>query len=140
MTEERDGVGAQYPDVGEVPVGTLVSEVAQDLSTLMRQELELAKAELKQEVVRAGKGAGALGGAGLAGWLAVVFISLAAMFGLGAIMPLGWAALIVAVAWAAAGLVLFSTGKRELAAVNPVPEKTIETVKEDVRWVQNRNS
>jgi hypothetical protein len=140
VTEPRDGVGAPYQDVGEVPVGTLISEVAQDLSTLMRQELDLAKAELKQEAARAGKGAGALGGAALAGWLAVVFVSLAAMFGLAAIMPLGWAALIVAVAWASAGVVLFSTGKRKLAAVNPVPEKTVETVKEDVRWVQNRNS
>jgi hypothetical protein len=140
VTEPRDNVGVPYHDLGEVPVGTLVSEVAQDLSTLMRQELDLAKVELKQEAARAGKAAGALGGAGLAAWLAVVFLSLAAMFGLAAVMPLGWAALIVAVVWTIAGGVLFSMGKKKLADVNPVPEKTVETVKEDVRWVQNRKS
>jgi hypothetical protein len=129
-----------YRDVGDVPVGALVSEVAQDLSTLMRKELELAKVEVKQEASRAGQAAAELGGAGLAGWLAVVFISLAAMFAIGAIIPLGWAALIVAVIWAMAAGVLFSTGKRKLAAVNVVPERTVETVKEDVQWVQNRNS
>jgi hypothetical protein len=62
------------------------------------------------------------------------------MFALGNVMDLGWAALIVTVVWAIAAGVLFVTGKKKLAEVNPVPEKTVETVKEDVRWVQNRNS
>jgi hypothetical protein len=132
--------GAPRRDVGEVPVSTLVASVAQDLSTLMRQELELAKVELKQEAAQAGKAGAALGGAGLAGWIAVVFVSLAAMFALGAVMPLGWAALIVGALWAIAGAVLFSTGKKKLAEVSPVPEKTIQTVKEDAQWIQNRSS
>jgi hypothetical protein len=55
-------------------------------------------------------------------------------------MDLGWAALIVTVVWAIAAGVLFVTGKKKLAEVNPVPERTVETVKEDVQWVQNRNS
>jgi len=139
VTEPRTD-GATRQDVGDTPVGTLVAEVAQDLSTLVRQELELAKAETRQEVARAGKAAGALGGAGVAGLLAAVFVSLAVMFALDAAMPIGWAALIVAIVWAIAGAVLFTMGRRKLAEVNPVPEKTIETVKEDVRWVQNRNS
>jgi len=127
-------------DIGEIPVGTLVSEVAQDLSTLMRQELALAKAEMKEEASRAGKAAGALGGAGLAGWLTVVFVSLAAMFALGSVMPLGWAALIAAVVWAIAGAALYVSGKNKLSSVKAVPDRTVETVKEDVRWLQNRNS
>jgi hypothetical protein len=128
------------PDVGDVPVGSLVRDVAEDLSKLLRQELELAKAETKQDLVKAGKAGGALGGAGVAGWLAVLFLSLAVMYALGAVMHLGWAALIVAVIWAAAGAALFVTGRNRMRAVNLVPEKTVETVKEDVRWLQNRSS
>jgi len=142
MTGPRSDMGPPGGgrDLGEVPVSTLVSQVAEDLSTLMRQELELAKTEVKQEAARAGKAGASLGGAGLAGWLAILFLSLAVMFALGNVMDLGWAALIVTVVWAIAAGVLFVTGKKKLAEVNPVPEKTVETVKEDVRWVQNRNS
>jgi len=128
------------PDVGDVPVGSLVRDVAEDLSKLVRQELELAKVETKQDVIKAGKAGGALGGAGVAGWLAALFLSLAVMFALDAVMPIGWAAFIVAVIWGVVGAVLFVTGRNKMRAVNLVPEKTVETVKEDVRWLQNRNS
>jgi hypothetical protein len=128
------------PDVGEVPLGSLVREVAHDLSTLLRQELALAKAETRQEVIKAGKAGGALGGAGLAGWMTLLFVSLAVMFGLGEVMPLGWAALIVAVVWAIAAGGLFVVGRNRMRTVNPVPERTVESVKEDVQWIQSRNS
>ena len=84
----------------------MVSKVAEDLSTLMRQELELAKTEVKQEAARAGKAGASLGGAGLAGWLAILFLSLTAMFALGNVMDLGWAALIVTVGLGLAGTLL----------------------------------
>ena len=128
-----------HRDVGDVPVGSLVREVAADLSTLMRQEFELAKAETKREVAKAGKAGGMFGGAGLAGWMTVLFASLAVMFALGAVMPLGWAALIVAVLWGVATAVLFAVGRSRMRTVDMVPEKTVESVKEDVRWLQNRN-
>jgi hypothetical protein len=127
------------PDVGEVPVGSLVREVAEDLSTMLRQELELAKAETKQQVIEAGKAGRAFGGAGLAGWMTVLFASLAAMFALDAVMPLGWAAFIVAVIWASAAAALFVVGRNRMRTVNLVPEKTVETVKEDVQWLQNQS-
>jgi hypothetical protein len=127
-------------DVGNASVGELVRDVANDLTTLVRQEIELAKTETKTEISKAGKAGGAFGGAGLAGWIAIVFLSLAAMFGLGAVMPLGWAALIVAVVWAIVGAVLAVYGRRKAQEINPVPKHTVETVKEDVRWVQNRNA
>lgn len=139
MTGPQSGTDGR-PDVGEVPVGSLVREVAEDLSTLLRQELQLAKVETKQEVVEAGKAGGAFGGAGLAGWMTVLFASLAVMFALGAVMPLGWAALIVAVIWGIAAAALFVTARNRMRAVNFVPEKTVETVKEDVQWLQNRSS
>ena len=125
---------------GQQPLGELVSNVTRDLSALMHQELELAKAEMKQEATKAGKGAGMLGGAGLAGYLVLLFASLAVMFGLGAVMPLGWAALIVAVVWGLIGAVLFARGRTELRHVNPKPEQTVETVKEDVQWARSLNS
>ena len=65
-------------DVGAASVGELIGEVSQDLSTLMRQELALAKAEIKQEAVKAGRAAGMFGGAGFAGYMVLLFASIAA--------------------------------------------------------------
>jgi hypothetical protein len=125
---------------GERSLGDLVSEVTQDLSTLVRQELQLARAEVGAEAKKAGKAGGLLGGAAYAGHLVALFASLALMLGLGALLPLGWAALVVALLWAAVGAVLYSRGRRELATVNPKPERTIESIKEDVQWASPRRN
>ena len=124
MTSQSD------QDVSNVSVGELVGHVAQDLSTLMRQELDLAKAEVKQEITKTGKAAGMLGAAGFAGYMVLLFASIAAWWGLGTVMNKGWAALIVTGTWAVAGAVLFVAGRRRLNEVNPKPEQTVETVKE----------
>jgi Putative Actinobacterial Holin-X, holin superfamily III len=121
-------------------IGELLSAVTSDLSTLMRQEVALAKAEVRKEASAAGKAAGMLAGAGLAAHLLLIFVSLTLMFILGNVMALEWAALIVAVIWGIIAAVLFSVGRRRMATVSPMPERTVETIKEDVRWVQNRNS
>lgn len=120
--------------------GQLASEVAKDLSTLVRQEIALAKAELQQEAKTAGTAVGAFGGAGLAGYFVLFFVSLAGMYGLDAVMPTGWAALIVAGVWALIAAVLALLGRSRLKNFNPKPERTIETVKEDVQWAKTRNS
>jgi nitrate/nitrite transporter NarK len=120
--------------------GQLASEVAKDLSTLVRQEIALAKAELQQEAKTAGTAAGAFGGAGFAGYFVLLFASLAAMWGLDALMPLGWAALIVAAVWGIVAAVLAVLGRKKLKAFHPKPERTVETVKEDVQWLKTRNS
>jgi hypothetical protein len=117
-------------DVGGASVGQLFGEVAQDLSTLMRQELALAKAEVKEEAVKTAKGAGMLGAAGFAGYMVLLFASIAAWAGLAAVMPSGWAALIVTAIWAVIGAILFAVGRRQMREVNPTPERTKETVKE----------
>ena len=117
-------------DVSNVSVGELMGEVTRDLSTLMRQELDLAKAEVKQEVTKTGKAAGMLGAAGFAGYMVLLFASIAAWWGLANLMDQGWAALIVTGIWAVIGAVLFLVGRRRLKEVNPKPERTIETVKE----------
>jgi hypothetical protein len=122
--------GATSPDVSNASVGELVGHVAQDLSTLMRQELELAKAEVKQEITKTAKGAGMLGGAGFAGYMVLLFASIAAWWGLANLMDQGWAALIVTGIWAVIAAVLFAVGRTRLKQVNPKPEQTVETVKE----------
>jgi hypothetical protein len=130
------------PDVEGRSVGELIGEVASDLSKLMRQELELAKVEMKAEASKAGKGAGMLAGAGVAGHLLLIFISLALMFGLTALfdMDLGWSALIVAVLWGIVAAVLAASGRKKLREVNPKPERTVETLKEDAQWAKTRSS
>jgi len=120
--------------------GQLASEVAKDMSTLVRQEVALAKAELQQEAKTAGTAVGAFGGAGFAGYFVLVFLSLAGMYGFGAVMPIGWAALIVAAVWAVIAAVFAVIGRRKMKGFNPKPERTIETVKEDVQWAKTRNS
>lgn len=110
-------------------LGELLGDVTRDLSTLMRQEVELAKAELKQSATKAGKGSGMLAGAGVAGHFVLVFLSLGLMFALGALMPLGWAALIVAVVWGIIAAVLASIGRKELKQIKGLPQ-TGETLSE----------
>jgi Putative Actinobacterial Holin-X, holin superfamily III len=124
-------------DTSGESLGDLVSELTGDLSKLMRQELELAKAEIRQEAVKAGKATGMLAAAGFAGYLTTVLLSLALVFALGAVMPLGWAALIVAALWGIAGAVLYSAGRARMRTVNPKPERTVETLKEDAEWAKH---
>lgn len=117
-------------DMSDVSAGQLISDISRDMSTLMRQEVELAKVELKHEAVKAGKGAGMLGGAGLAGYFLALFLSIALWEALSSFMPRGWAALIVAVLWGAVAAVLFVQGRKQLKQVNPKPEQTVETIQE----------
>jgi len=124
-------------EVTETSVGELIGNISNDLSQLFRQEVELAKAELKQEATKAGKAAGMLGVAAFAGYLAVVLLSFALVFALGNVMDLGWAALIVAVIWGIIGAVLFANGRKKLKTVDPMPHRTVDTIKEDAQWLKN---
>jgi hypothetical protein len=122
--------GMTGQDISNTSVGEMIGQVAQDLSLLMRQELDLAKAEVKQEITRAGKAAGLLGGAGFAGYMVLLFGSIAAWWGLANVMDQGWAALIVTAVWAVVGALLFAVGRGRMKEVDPKPELTVETVKE----------
>ena len=119
-----------YEDVGEVSLGELVGNVTRDLSTLMRQELALAQAELKAEASKTGKAAGALGAAGFAGYMAVLFLSICLWWALGNLIGNGWSALVVAVVWGIVGAVLYSSGRKKLREVHPTPERTVDTLKD----------
>jgi len=126
-------------DVGQASVGELLGNVVEDVTALMRKELELARAELEAEAKKAGRAAGMFGGAGLAGWMVALFVSLAATYGLGEVIPLGWAALIVAAVWAVIGGVLYARAKKQARQIR-APRDTIESVKEDVQWARTRTS
>ncbi len=119
---------AGRPDVEGVSVGALIGEVTKDLSTLMRQELELAKVEMKAEAKKAGQGAGMFGAAGFAGYMVLMFLSFALWWALENIMDAGLAALIVAILWGIVGAVAYSMGKKKFDQVHPKPERTVETL------------
>jgi len=120
-------------------VGELIGEIASDMSTLVRQEIALAKAEVKQEAGKAGGAAGMFGGAGVAGLLVAIFGSLTLMFALDALMPIGWAAFIVTALWGVAGFALYTRGRDKLRSVK-APQQTIDTLKEDARWASHPTS
>lgn len=108
-------------------LGDLLGEVTQDLSVLIRQEIALAKAELKESATKAGTGAGMIGGAGYAALMAVFFLSVALWWALGLLVGLGWSAVIVALIWAAIAAVLFFTGRNQIKEVKGAP-RTVETL------------
>ena len=103
---DEQATRTERPEVQGRSVGDLIGEVSNDLSTLMRQELALAKAEVKAEATKTGKAAGMLGGAGFAGYMVALFASIALWWALANGMDEGWAALIVAALWAVIGAVL----------------------------------
>jgi uncharacterized membrane protein YqjE len=121
------------------PIGELLKQLSQETTTLVRQELELAKAEMAQKGKQAGVGAGMFGGAGVSALLGLGALSAAAIAALDAAMPLWLAALIVALVWLVVAGALALQGKRKVKdATPPVPEQTQESVKEDVQWAKTQ--
>ena len=116
--------------------GAIVGDISRDMSTLVRQEIDLAKTELKQEATRAGKGAGMFGGAGFAGYMTLLFLSLALTYLLDNWMPVELAALITALLWGAIAGVLAARGRAEMKKANLQLPQTQTTLKEDAQWVK----
>ena len=134
---------SRYPDdpgdLRERPIGELLKQLSEETTRLVHQELELAKAELAQKGRQAGLGAGLFGAAGAIGLLAAAALTACFILALDAAMPAWLAALIVAVVYGAVAAVLALRGRdRVKQAVPPVPEQTIETVKEDMEWAKTQ--
>lgn len=135
-----DGVDLRVePIAPEKSLGELVADMTSSLTTIFRKEIDLAKVELKEEAGRAGKGAGMLGGAALAGWLAIVMLSFALAYLLDEVMHPALAFLLVAVVWAAAATVLQARGRRQLKETPVLPE-TKRSLKEDAAWAREQRS
>lgn len=120
--ESQQGRRARTESLGE-----LFAKLSQDLSTLFRQEVQLAKAEVTRSAKQAGTGIGMLIGAGIGALFTLLFLSAAAMWGLASVMHVGWAALIVGVVWAIIGVILALVGKKQLEKIKGLP-KTQETL------------
>jgi uncharacterized membrane protein YqjE len=118
--------------------GTLVKDLSQQASTLVRQEIQLAKTEMAEKTQRAGTAVGLLAAAGVAGLLALGSLTALLILVLDDAMPNWAAALCVTLLWALVGAALAFLGRQKLSDVgSPVPEKTVETVKEDIEWLKH---
>jgi VIT1/CCC1 family predicted Fe2+/Mn2+ transporter len=126
-------------ELRERPIGEVAKELTSDLSLLMRQEIELAKAEMTQKGRTAAPGLGMFGGAGIVALCAAGAITAFLVLVFSLFLPDWAAALIVGVVLAAVAYVLVRQGKERVAG-KLVPEQTIETVKEDVEWAKTRAS
>ena len=125
-------------DLRERPIGELLKELANETTTLVRQELDLAKAEMREKAGKAGPGFGMWGAAGVTGLLALGTLTAFLILALDGAIANWLAALIVGLVYAAIAGVLYVRGKHRVEeAGSPVPEKTIETVKEDVQWAKH---
>jgi uncharacterized membrane protein YqjE len=119
--------------------GELVKDLSSQVSLLARQEIELAKAEMAEKGRRAGLGLGLVAAAGVSALLALGTLTACVVLALDGAMPAWLAALIVALAWSVVAAVLASVGKQKMEqAGTPVPEQTVESVKEDIKWLRDQ--
>src|SRR3954447_23411524 len=130
---------AVEPLQADKSLGELFGDLTSDLSRLFRAEVQLAKTEARDELKKTGKATGMLGGAGLAGWMTALFMSLALAWLLDQAMNTALAFLIVGILWGVVALVLVTRGKREIKQVEPMPT-TVRTVKKDVQWAKEQKS
>lgn len=124
------------PGAEDASLGELFGHLSSDLSDMIRSEMELARVEVREEAAKAGRAAGLLGAGAVLAYLALTLLAMAAAWGLAEAVDAGWAFLIVGLVVAAAAAVLVVTGRNRLRQVRPVPEETVETLKEDARWAR----
>jgi hypothetical protein len=128
----------EHQDPRERPIGELVRDLTSQTSTLVRQEIALAQAELTQKAKIAGAGAGMLAGAAVAALLMLGALTATLIVVLDEWLPLWLAALIVTLLWGVAAAVMAKSGQAAIKRATPVvPEQTVETVKEDIEWAKH---
>jgi hypothetical protein len=132
--------GASPETVPQPSLGDLFSELSRDFGQLVRDEVQLAKTEVTDEVRVVARASGVLGVAAYAAVTAILLLSFAAAWGLAELMPIGFAFLIVGIVWAVVGAIAFMYGRKQLEAVNLKPEQTIATLQEDVKWAKQQTS
>lgn len=125
-------------DVEGASLGELVGRLTREMSDLVRAELELARVELKEEATKAGKASGMLAGGAAVGYIALILLAFAAAWGLAEVIEPGWAFLVVGVVVGLVAAALALIGRKKMREVSPVPEQTIETLKEDARWARTQ--
>lgn len=139
MTETyRPSEGVATGQPADQSLADILGSLGEDTTRLLRQEVALAKAEVRQQVAVAGRGAAQLAVAGIAALLALILLSFAAARGLSEWMDIGWAYTLIGVLWAVVAAVLAVSGRSTLAQVSPVPERTAETIRETPQVVRGR--
>jgi len=122
------------------PIASLVGEAASEVARIVSKEVELAKLEIREETMHVTDAAKIFGIVAGCAYLAVLMLSFAAAWGLAEVMPAGFAFLIVGLIFGIAAAIGFSIARNKAARINPVPEQTVETLKEDVEWLKQRKS
>ena len=117
----------------ERSLSELLSEVTNEIATLFRKEVELARVETSEQVSRAAKAGGMLGAAAVIGLIDLILFAFAAAWALAEVMPTGLAFLVVGVVFGIVAAVLALAGKKRMASINPVPNQTVQTLKDDVQ-------
>jgi hypothetical protein len=130
--------GPSQEELRERSMGDLLKQLSQETATLVRKEMELAKAEVSEKGKKAGVGAGMFGGAGVAGLLALGAFTTFLIALLATAMEVWIAALIVTALWAAVAGVLALVGRGKVQEATPPVEQTVETIKEDVQWAKTQ--
>ena len=130
--------GHDQDDLRERSIGDLLKQLSQETATLVRKEVELAKAEVSEKGKKAGLGAGMFGGAGVAGLLALGSLTACLIALLATAMEVWIAALIVTVLWAVVAGVLAILGRNKVQEATPPVEQTVESIKEDVQWAKTQ--
>ena len=131
-------ISAERERLRQRSTGELVKDLSQLTSRLVRKEIDLAKVEMAEKGRKAGVGVGALAGAAVAALAALGTLTAFLILALDGAMPNWAAALVVTLVWVAIGLVLGAVGRQELRELgSPVPEKTVDTLKEDIEWLKH---
>lgn len=126
------------PQRDERSIGELFAELANETSTLVRQEVQLAKTEITQKVTSAGKDAGMIGAGGALAYAGLLAVIAAIIIGLGQLIPMWASALVVGLVVIGVGYLLIQSGLSALKRIDPTPRETIETIKEDVDMVKEQ--
>jgi len=126
--------------IGERSAGEIMQDVVRDVGEVVRGEVRLARAEMSEKARQAGKAGGFFGGAAVCGLMAVAAMVAAAIAGLALVMPLWLAALIMGVLLACIGGAMFAGGRAKMKEIQPVPERTVQTIKDDVQWAKQRTT
>jgi hypothetical protein len=132
----RARASAKGPSTDDRSLGELFGALSRDLGDLFRSEVELARTELAEEARKASRAGGMLAGGVATAYLALILAASAAAWGLSEVIDAGWAFLVVAAALGAIAAVLLMKGRDELRSVRPVPDETVETLKEDAQWAR----
>jgi uncharacterized oligopeptide transporter (OPT) family protein len=122
----------------ERSAGDVLQNIVQDLRDIVRSEIQLARAEMSEKATEAGKGAGTLGAAAVIGLLAGAALVTTCIAAWAIIVPVWAAALIMSFILGVAASIAYSRGRDKLKHVNPTPERTARTLREDMQWARQR--